>query len=226
MMITGYQRLFLILIMATVGCTIWIGLNRKQLRINWIAAFICAAICMGAGVLFVKVFAFAESGFNDEKLDKMSLFGGVFLMPALLAAGAKLAKRNMGDVFDIFGICMPWTMFCMRVNCLFAGCCIGRPIHGLDMRWPTREAEMLFYAVFLAIFAPKVYKKECNGKLYPLYMLSYGVFRFIIEFFRDSSAGGILHIAHVWAALCALIGLGLYWEIKSRLKKKQSTKKR
>ncbi len=221
-MLTGYQRLILILVTAGLGCTTWIGLNRKQLRINWLISFICALICMAAGVMFVRLFAFAEGGFSDRKLDKMSLFGGVFLMPVLLAAGAKLSKRSMGDVFDIFGICMPWTMMCMRVNCLFAGCCKGLYIPGMDIRWPTREAEILFYVGFLAIFAPKVYKKECRGTLYPLYMLSYGVFRFIIEFLRESSAAGVLHIGHVWAILCAVIGLGFYWEVKSRRKKRSS----
>lgn len=218
---SGYTRLYLIIAAATLGCIAWIGLNRKTLCFNWLAVIVSALICMAAGVTFVRVFAFMEGGFTDTKLDKMSLFGGVFMMPLVLALGAKLTKRDMRDVFDIYGICMPWTMTCMRVNCLFAGCCLGNFIHGTDFRWPTREAEIVFYVAFIALLAPKVYKRETRGTVYPLYMLCYGIFRFIIEFLRQSDSTGVLHIAHAWALLAAVIGLGVYWEVQNRNKKKK-----
>ena len=123
-------------------------------------------------------------------------------------------------VFDIFGVAMIATLFFARINCLIAGCCKGLSIHGLEpARWPTREAELVFYVVFLAIMAPKVFKDKTKGLLYPIYMIAYGVFRFAIEFFRESGGGRAWHIAHLWAFLAAAIGISVaaeMWAIKKR----------
>ena len=67
------------------------------------------------GVLCVKAFAVAESGFDMSKVGNMSLFGGVFIMPLFYFAGAKLFKRPSADVFDIFSVCMIFKLRNQRV---------------------------------------------------------------------------------------------------------------
>lgn len=202
----------------------WLLLHRKRLRLKWYAAVLLAILHTLYGVLCVKVFAFAEAGFNRSDLSAMSLFGAVFLMPPAYWLGAKLFKRKPAEVFDVFTICMVFTLLCARCNCLHAGCCLGRLIPGTEMRWPTREAELVFYLIFLGIMAPRVRKGKTAGEVYPLYMASYGAFRFITECFRESSANGIFHISHIWAGLTLVLGIGIYMEMKSR-KTAQAKKK-
>ena len=66
------------------------------------AVFPVAVLHTLIGVLSVKIFAFLETGFNPDSLGNMSLFGGVFFMPVLYFISAKVSKRNIKTVFDIF----------------------------------------------------------------------------------------------------------------------------
>ena len=60
-------------------------------------------------------------------------------------------------------------------------------------------------------------------------MIAYGIFRFIEEWFRTSSGMYMFHKAHIWALLSLIIGLSIYFEIrtkqnKTRRKNKEGTK--
>lgn len=188
----------------------------------WYAALLLSVAHVIFGVLCVRVFARFEGAGSGA----MSIFGAVFFMPLGYFLGAKLFKRPVADVFDVFAVPMIFTLFCSRINCLVSGCCIGLQIPGTSLRWPTREAEMLFYLVFLAIDAPKVLKGKTRGEVYPLYMAAYGIFRGIIECFRHSDATtNLFHLSHVWAILSLAIGLSIYFEMRSGAKKRAHKKR-
>ena len=70
--------------------------------------------------------------------------------------------------------------------------------------------------VMLILLTPRVAKTKNPGSIYPLYMASYGAFRFIDEFFRTSSTGMLFHLSHVWAAIAFAAGLSIYIEINAR----------
>ena len=139
-------------------------------------------------------------------------------MPIFFLIGAKWLKRDTATVFDILTIPLIVAMACGRITCLLTGCCEGLPIPGLNgIRWPTREAELLFYLFVELKYAPKVLKNETKGEVYPIYMMSYGVFRFVVETFRVSySTDRILHISHLWAIVSFVIGLSVYYELMGK----------
>ena len=167
-------------------------------------------------MLTVKVFAFLEAGFNTDSLGNMSLFGGVFFMPLAYWLGAKLSKRSYREVFDVFTPCIIFTVMCARISCIVSGCCIGLPIPGMNgVRFPTREAEILFYIILLICLCPRVLKGKYRGQAYPIYMISYGAFRFVVEFFRSADTSSVFHSAHIWALIALTIGISIYAEIKS-----------
>jgi prolipoprotein diacylglyceryltransferase len=185
----------------------WLTINKKRLNAKWYASLALAVLHVAVGVLLVKLFAFMEAGFDAEKAGNMSLFGAVFFLPAAYFAGAKLSKRSIADVFDVFAVAMILTLMLARVNCLIGGCCLGLEIGAGPARWPTREAELVFYAVFLLAVAPRVKKGRSPGRAYPLFLVCYGVFRAVVECFRESEhTWGILHISHIWAILSVIIG--------------------
>lgn len=80
------------------------------------------------GVISVKAFAFIEGA----DAGAMSLFGGVFFMPLTYILGAKLFKRPLGEVADVFTPVMVVTLMCARINCILSGCCMGLPIPGVN----------------------------------------------------------------------------------------------
>lgn len=217
----------LILLAAGFAFTaVWLILLRKRLSMAWYAAILIAIAHTVYGVLTVKVFAFLETGFRADSLGNMSLFGGVFLMPLAYWLGAKLSKRPYREVFDIFTPCMIFTVMCARVNCILSGCCAGLPIPGVNgMRFPTREAEILFYLILLAFLCPRAWKGRSRGRAYPVYMIGYGAFRFIIEFFRVSESRSVFHLAHLWALITLLFGVSIYAEMKNSKSKPKRRKR-
>lgn len=207
------NSLTLLLTLATLGTFAWLLLCRERLRITWIAALVLSLLHVAVGLLCVKFFAFLEGADSGAR----SLFGAVFFMPLAYLLGAKLGRRKTADVFDIFAVCMIFTLFCARISCLITGCCQGRMIPGLEpLRWPTREAELVFYVLFLSLTAPKVWMRKTFGQVYPQYMMCYGLLRFVLELFRDNGSNYIFHLAHIWALLSLILGFVIASELKRR----------
>lgn len=205
--------LIMLLLGAAAATFIWLTAVRKRLGIKWYASALLAVLNVAAGVLCVKFFAVVESGFDFSRFAGQSLFGAVFFLPLFYFLGARLFKRAPEDVFDCFTVPFIFTLFCARICCIITGCCLGREIGGF--RVPTREAELLFYAVLLAFLAPRVIKGRSRGSIFPIFMIAYGAFRFVCEFFREAPAfPGIFHISHVWAAISFTLGLCIYVRMK------------
>lgn len=213
------HALILLLGCGTLFNVYWLHRCRERLHLRWLSVLLLSVLHTVLGVLSVKVFALFETG----NFSNMSLFGGVFFMPLFYWGVAKLAKLKTADVFDVFTICLVFTLMCARLNCIISGCCLGAhiPIEGLThLRFPTRELELLFYVILLSRLWRKVLTGSARGMIYPIYMISYGIFRFVTETLRVSSrANSILHISHLWALLSLGIGISIYGELRKKEKK-------
>ena len=202
------NTLIIILTAATAVSFFWLSFFKKELRIKWYFALIIAILHTLIGVVCVKLFAVIEGLIGPGETGSLSLYGGIFFMPLFYYLGAKIFRRNTKTVFDIFSFPLIFTLFLSRFNCLIQGCCQGLIIPGTDIRYPTREAELLFYVVMLHILGTKIFKKRFDGRVYPIYMVSYGIFRFIVEFFRESQhTFGIFHISHFWSVIAVIVGV-------------------
>ena len=137
----------------------------------------------------------------------MSLYGGLFFLPAVYIVGALTTKRDVRDVVDVFSVCTLITVLFARLNCFIAGCCLGNYIQGTQSRWPTREFEVVLYLVLLYVFVYRIRKNKAHGELYPIYMIVYSVSRFITEFLRESDQLNLFHRAHYWSIICFVIGI-------------------
>ena len=210
-----YKLYFLLAIATTFGF-FWLSQFKEKLQIKEWMALVLSVVHTLIGVLCVKLFAFLESGDGGG----MSLYGAVFFLPIIYFIGAKVSKRKIADVFDIFTICTVCTLLCARFNCILAGCCLGSVISGTEaVRWPTRELEILFYFVLFLFLRNKVCKKKYSGLIYPIYMMAYGSFRFVVEFFRESSHDyGWFHISHIWSLVAIAAGAGVYYWLTTKSK--------
>ena len=213
------HALILLLGCGTLFNVYWLHRCRERLHLRWLSVLLLSVLHTVLGVLSVKVFALFETG----NFSNMSLFGGVFFMPLFYWGVAKLAKQKAADVFDVFTICLVFTLMCARLNCMISGCCLGAhiPIEGLThLRFPTRELELLFYVILLSRLWRKVLNRSARGMIYPIYMISYGIFRFVTEMLRFSDrTDSILHISHLWALLSLGIGISIYGELQKKEKK-------
>lgn len=213
------HALILLLGCGTLFNVYWLHRCRERLHLRWLSVLLLSVLHTVLGVLSVKVFALFETG----NFSNMSLFGGVFFMPLFYWGVAKLAKLKTADVFDVFTICLVFTLMCARLNCMISGCCLGAhiPIEGLThLRFPTRELELLFYVLLLSRLWRKVLSGSARGMIYPIYMISYGIFRFVTETLRFSDrTDSILHVSHLWALLSLGIGISIYGELRKKEKK-------
>ena len=213
------HALILLLGCGTLFNIYWLHRCRERLHLRWLSVLLLSVLHTVLGVLSVKVFALFETG----NFSNMSLFGGVFFMPLFYWGVAKLAKQKTADVFDVFTICLVFTLMCARLNCIISGCCLGAhiPIEGLThLRFPTRELELLFYVLLLSRLWRKVLSGSARGMIYPIYMISYGIFRFVTETLRVSDrTDSILHVSHLWALLSLGIGISIYGELRKKEKK-------
>ena len=213
------HALILLLGCGTLFNVYWLHRCRERLHLRWPSVLLLSVLHTVLGVLSVKVFALFETG----NFSNMSLFGGVFFMPLFYWGVAKLAKQKTADVFDVFTICLVFTLMCARLNCVISGCCLGAhiPIEGLThLRFPTRELELIFYVLLLSRLWRKVLSGSARGMIYPIYMISYGIFRFVTETLRFSDrTDSILHISHLWALLSLGVGISIYGELQKKEKK-------
>ena len=188
----------------------------KDWKITWYMAVPAAMLHTLWGVICVKSFAFMESGFDINTVRNMSLFGGVFFMPVYYFCFSKIFHLNTKVVFDSCTNCMLFTLLCARINCIVSGCCKGRLIGLGSMRWPTREAEIIFYIMLLMIIRKRLKKGIINGKIYPCYMMTYSVFRFFLEWFRYYDVTSRIHIAHIWALISFCLSASIFTEIQAK----------
>jgi len=221
------NRLYLLLAVATVFGYFWLSQFKERLKFKEWVLLLCSVVHTVIGVLLVKLFAFLESGEGGG----MSLYGAVFFLPIVYFVFAKLSKRRVSDIFDVFTVNTVVTLLCARINCILADCCIGTVIPNTNgLRWPTREAEIVFYIVLYIFLRKKVSNAKYRGKIYPIYMMSYGVFRFIIEWMRESHIiFGFIHISHIWSLVAIVVGAIIYYILlrnnKSDAMHRKSTKK-
>ena len=204
----SYYFLIIILTIATIISFLWLLIfNLEKLHAKiWELAIVSITHTV-FGVICVRFFALLEAGFVMEKAGTLSMFGGIFFMPLFYLVYSKIKKLRFLDVLDIFTISLVETLLLARINCFFSGCCLGKQIN-YEMRYPTREIELVYDLVFITIALFFIFKGKFKNKIYFFYLLSYGIMRFVIEFMRESNSGSIMHIAHVWSLISIIFSIG------------------
>lgn len=199
------NAIYLLAALGTVFAFVWIRSFNELLNISHVTmAGICAAYT-ALDAVAVKLMAVIES-FSLDGIERLSLFGAVLFMPLAVWGAGKLIKAPLGLWFDINTPAFIFMFMLGRVNCLITGCCVG--IYLTDTyRWPVREAEILFYFILLFIFCTRLRKGVFTGGLYPAFLISYGIFRFAVEWVRYiPGVTTVIHPGHIWAATALAAG--------------------
>lgn len=127
---------------------------------------------------------------------------GYLLTNALLLPRFIRDDRSIAN--DIIGTTIPLFHSFARVGCFFAGCCHGFPYSGAlcvtsthngitGTYFPIMLVESAFNLLLFVVLLILLFKSvKLQGKLTRIYLWSYSIFRFIIEFFRgDEIRGGL-----------------------------------
>lgn len=96
---------------------------------------------------------------------------------------------------DRFAVILPFSIGIGRIGCLIVGCCRGLPYDGPFAityadgipRHPAPAYEMLFNFAMGFLLMALCRRQILFGRLFALYLVSYGVFRFFLEFIRETA---------------------------------------
>ena len=179
----------------------------------------------GAAILFAD-FENLLVGASIEGM-AVSTYGVYFFASLVIWITITLLKLDVPAYMDAFSLYAIPSLFLMRCNCMLCGCCIGKYIPGMEVRWPTRESELIFFVVVFVVLLRLARENKVPGQLFPVLMIAYGGFRFLNEWFR---VGGVitlgLHLSHIWSILCMGIGGCIWFELKLRAAKKAAHENR
>ncbi len=149
---------------------------------------------------------------------------GALILGFLFAEVAKPLVGYRMPPNDRFAALLPFTVALGRIGCLMAGCCRGIPYDGWCSfrgtdgieRFPTQMLEVIFQLTVGIAFLGMVKRGMLFGRLFSLYLMAYGGFRFVTEFVRETpkSFGGI---SGYQILSIVMIGLGAAFFLKRTL---------
>ena len=206
---------------------------------NLILVGIIVSVVVGylVAVLFQAVYNALETGefVIDENTGATfygGLIGGVVCMVLIYFIGARIMYRSnevavrwFPTLANVAAVCVPLAHGFGRIGCLMAGCChggeteawygIAMDIGVLDGEYVKVVPTQLFEAIFLFALAAFliVWFWKGRGMEVPVYLIGYGIWRFIIEFFRADDRGASiipgLSPSQTTAILLILLGVAI-----------------
>ena len=176
------------------------------------------------------VFLFGECGWPFRPVDEWGavLYSGRSIIGALIFGllGAELTKplvRYSLPPNDRFAALLPFTFAIGRVGCLMSGCCRGIPTDGPlaivcedgIRRHPVQLYEIVFHLIAGMTGIWLVKRGKFSGCVFSLFLIAYGLFRFVIEAIRETPQSFGWLTSYQWLSL-VMIALGAGFFIKRR----------
>jgi phosphatidylglycerol:prolipoprotein diacylglycerol transferase len=152
------------------------------------------------------------------------LADGKTITTGLLCAylAVEIAKGVLGirvKTGDTFALPLALALAVGRWGCFFNGCCYGRPTAlpwGVDFgdgvpRHPTQIYESLFHLALAGVLWLVILRDGLRWQRLKLYLIAYGVYRFLTEFIRPEPAEWLGLTFYQWAALVLVAGMTVQW---------------
>ncbi len=180
------------------------------------AVFVLGGVVIGAKLLFIIV---SLPTIIELKLSLLEIISGGFVFYGGLIGGAlglllytKIFKVELLKIVDVYAAVIPLGHACGRVGCFLGGCCYGMEYDGplsytygegvlnanTPIGVPLLPVQLFEAASLLILFVPMLivyFKKKPNqtGICGAIYLYSYAVIRFVLEYFRgDKERGSFL----------------------------------
>lgn len=197
------------------------------------------AVLGASALVFNSIFHSIEKG--ELVIGGITWLGGVVgMIPFMIFMIHAFVPQAKGNAVYYFSILMPGLVLGHmfgRLGCFFAGCCYGQvtdsvfgvsfpagsaaanlypggPNGGSLPVLPTQLFEAAFELVLFIVLI--VFYKRLKKYNVEIYMISYGVFRFIMEFFRGDDRGGTGFFLTPSQLLCIFLLLGAMFLILYR----------
>lgn len=183
--------------------------RRKLYRLTSWQACVFTVLVMISGLAGCKLLFVLENWQytreNGITPGGFSFFGAVFLVPLLMALFGRLFKLRPGESINASAPCVCAMVGTIRVGCFLNGCCGGWATAS-GFVWPTQAMESIGDFIILLWLLSR--EKQGDRTLYPEFMFTYGILRFLIEFLRDTNKDWLMLSHGQWFSMIGiLIGL-------------------
>lgn len=164
------------------------------------------------------------------------LIGGVACFLAIYFIFRKKYTTRLYEVISLLPCSILIAHAFGRIGCFFAGCCYGKETDSFlgvqfpDLPHPVHPTQLYEAAFLFVLFAVSVYlilKKDFKHNL-SLYLIAYGVFRFLIEYVRGDDRGelvGFVSPSQFWSILMVVAGVAIIFVMNRILNKAAQSEK-
>ena len=161
--------------------------------------------------------------FNQIMQGGFVFYGGLIGGIGFAFLAGKIHHINIKKYIEKFIFLIPWIHCFGRIGCYLAGCCYGKPYNGIFAviypegslapagieLFPVQVVEA-FGTLLIAVVMIVLQIRKDFPYTIELYFISYGVLRFILEYFRyDMVRGGILGVSTSQWISILLIGYAI-----------------
>ena len=242
--IEGFSMVVMILLGVIAAAVLFfIYLNKSKRQVNYLdlMVVIIATVLVGIvfAILFENIYEAIKHSINGEYAHwtwGMTFYGGLFggVITFILMYRFYYLKNNepiFDEILRIAPACIALGHAFGRIGCFLSGCCYGIETHtSIDVYFPvhnhsylpTQLLEMGFLFLLAGVLAFLAFKKITNYT-FIVYMLSYGTFRFVIEFFRGDERGQLMGLSpsQYWCILLVVGTIPLFFLLKNKFFKEK-----
>ncbi len=220
-----------------------LGVSQRNSDFVFYNLLVCIPLGFGVAALSQSLYSYIEALKNGEEAvfeySGITVISGILGGAAIYIIIHFLFRKKLGlDLLAVLPIISPMITVAHafgRLGCFFAGCCHGKPTDSalgmtflnsgnISLKYrtssgrtvpllPTQLYEAIFLFILFAVLSYLLLKFKFKYTM-SVYLVLYGIFRFIIEFFRGDSRGaflGILSPSQFWSLFMILLGVGVYF---------------
>ena len=219
-----------------LGCylTLWymckkFNIDEKFVDFLSYNGFVSILVGFGSAYLFQSIYNYLENpsdGFHFGGMTFLGgLIGGVVCFLIIYFIFRKKFNNRLIDCLPFIPLCIVIAHAFGRVGCFFAGCCYGVETDSfLGVKFPhlphkvlpTNLMEAIFLFILYGVMFYLVTKKDFKYN-FALYCIVYGIWRFVIEFFRGDDRGTFiigLSPSQFWSIIMFIVGIMLIFLLK------------
>ena len=206
-------------------------INDSFLDFTFFTAIGAIAFGFFSSSLFQEIYDYIENPADKIEIfgKGMTFIGGLIGGVVTFLAVYFIARNKLhGRIIDLLSLapcCITIAHAFGRLGCFFGGCCYGKPTDSfLGVQFPGHttpvhptqlyEAAFLFIIFGVMLFLLLKFDFKYNMTVY---LISYGIFRFCIEFLRGDHRGELvtgISPSQFWSIGMVLIGVGLIFFVK------------
>jgi phosphatidylglycerol:prolipoprotein diacylglycerol transferase len=182
----------------------------------WKRLLVMLAAFIGGSLGAKLPFTWSDSGLwlADGKTITTGLIGAYLAVEL-----AKLALRVCVKTGDAYALPLALALAVGRWGCYFNGCCAGVATSlpwGVDFgdgvrRHPTQVYESIFHLSMALVLWEILRRGALRFQRLKMYLIAYGVYRFLTEFVRPEPAWWLGLTYYQWVALLLVGGLAIQW---------------